>query len=495
MQVIGFLHILFDFLAFKNDVGFWKGREDLKGLSSRGIIASAMQTLIIYLYLLDSDSINSIILMTYTVSTALELWKVAKVLALRARLARNRRSGGGGGGAATADATEERSERFDEVATRTLTVALSPLVAGWALYALVSYPHRSWYSWVVSSLADAVYLFGFISMTPQLFINYKLKSVAHMPWRVMAYKAFNTFVDDAFALMVSMPTAHRVACLRDDVVFLIFLYQRRLYPVDLTRANEYGIAYERTREQLADGGTALITDLPADALSLVLYRLPLAHQIAAAASVCSGFRDAARLALVARPYSGEVVTIPGHPRPHAPIVSVAAVADGRVITCSLDAAITGRSSVQVWRDGMLEQGIPGTKGHAMAVLPGERIVTAGDPTDTMLRLWTLDGALERSFEVDHHCGDCVAALPDAMHFVAGIRNGGGEIRLYHVDGTLVHTFHIGHAASVGHPSEVWGLAVTPDGQYIISAAGDREDEDDSAPGHSSRCGASPPGAL
>ena len=139
------------------------------------------------------------------------------------------------------------------MATRTLTVALSPLVAGWALYALVSYPHRSWYSWVVSSLADAVYLFGFISMTPQLFINYKLKSVAHMPWRVMAYKAFNTFVDDAFALMVSMPTAHRVACLRDDVVFLIFLYQRRLYPVDLTRANEYGIAYERTREQLADG--------------------------------------------------------------------------------------------------------------------------------------------------------------------------------------------------------------------------------------------------
>ena len=103
--MIGFLHILFDFLAFKNDVGFWKGREDLKGLSSRGIIASALQTLVIYLYLLDSESINSIVLMTcaifgatsaqlgrssahfsdaatalplrfrYTVSTALELWK------------------------------------------------------------------------------------------------------------------------------------------------------------------------------------------------------------------------------------------------------------------------------------------------------------------------------------------------------------------------------------------------------------------------------------
>ena len=25
-------------------------------------------------------------------------------------------------------------------------------------------------------------------MTPQLFINYKLKSVAHLPWRMMTYK-------------------------------------------------------------------------------------------------------------------------------------------------------------------------------------------------------------------------------------------------------------------------------------------------------------------
>jgi hypothetical protein len=35
---------------------------------------------------------------------------------------------------------------------------------------------------------------GFISMTPQLFINYKLKSVAHMPWKTFMYKALNTFI-------------------------------------------------------------------------------------------------------------------------------------------------------------------------------------------------------------------------------------------------------------------------------------------------------------
>ncbi|KJH43570.1 tetratricopeptide repeat protein [Dictyocaulus viviparus] len=37
-----------------------------------------------------------------------------------------------------------------------------------------------------------------------------------------------------------MPTSHRVACFRDDIVFLIYLYQRYLYPVDYSRINEFG---------------------------------------------------------------------------------------------------------------------------------------------------------------------------------------------------------------------------------------------------------------
>ena len=28
---------------------------------------------------------------------------------------------------------------------------------------------------------------------------------------------------------------HRVSCFRDDVVFLIYLYQRRIYSVDMSR--------------------------------------------------------------------------------------------------------------------------------------------------------------------------------------------------------------------------------------------------------------------
>merc|ERR1719273_1622056 len=84
-------------------------------------------------------------------------------------------------------------------------------------------------------------------MTPQLFINYRLKSVAHLPWRVFMYKIFSTFIDDVFAFIIAMPLKHRLACFRDDIVFFVFLYQAYLYPVDKTRANEYGIAYEEKK--------------------------------------------------------------------------------------------------------------------------------------------------------------------------------------------------------------------------------------------------------
>lgn len=48
----------------------------------------------------------------------------------------------------------------------------------------------------------------------------------------------NTFIDDLFAFIIKMPTMHRLSCFRDDVVFLIYLYQRHVYSVDESRPRE-----------------------------------------------------------------------------------------------------------------------------------------------------------------------------------------------------------------------------------------------------------------
>lgn len=41
-----------------------------------------------------------------------------------------------------------------------------------------------------------------------------------------------------------MPTLHRMSCFRDDIVFMVFLYQRWVYRVDKSRVNEFGQRYD-----------------------------------------------------------------------------------------------------------------------------------------------------------------------------------------------------------------------------------------------------------
>ena len=111
---------------------------------------------------------------------------------------------------------------------------LYPLVIGSVTHSAFCQGHTSYYSWFISSAVYAVYTFGFIIMTPQLFINYKLKSVAHLPWKFFMYRALNTFIDDLFAFIIKMPTASFIMFSRRYCLF-IFLYQRWIYPVDMSR--------------------------------------------------------------------------------------------------------------------------------------------------------------------------------------------------------------------------------------------------------------------
>lgn len=61
-----------------------------------------------------------------------------------------------------------------------------------------------------------------------------------MPGRTMMYKFLNTFIDDLFAFTIKMPVLHRLATLRDDVIFFVYIYQAWAYKVDYTRVNEFG---------------------------------------------------------------------------------------------------------------------------------------------------------------------------------------------------------------------------------------------------------------
>ncbi|KAK6010067.1 cleft lip and palate transmembrane protein 1, partial [Ostertagia ostertagi] len=225
------IHLLFDILSFKNDISFWRSRESMVGLSSKALLWRCFSYTVIFFYLKDQNT-SLLVIVPAGISVLIEFWKLKK--AFKVTFTRRGLKFG------KHSAEEAETDAFDNEAMKYLAWLMTPLCIGGAIYSLMYVPHKSWYSWVLESMANGVYAFGFLFMLPQLFVNYKLKSVAHLPWRAFTYKAFNTFIDDLFAFIIVMPTSHRVACFRDDIVFLIYLYQRYLYPVDYTRINEFG---------------------------------------------------------------------------------------------------------------------------------------------------------------------------------------------------------------------------------------------------------------
>jgi hypothetical protein len=155
---------------------------------------------------------------------------------------------------------ESETKAFDQMAYKYLSWALFPLLGCYAVYSLIYEEQRGWYSWVLSMMYSFLLTFGFIMMTPQLFINYKLKSVAHLPWRMLTYKFINTFIDDLFAFVIRMPTMYRLGCFRDDIIFLVYLYQRWIYRVDPKRVNEYGTSGEQPTGATGEEETKALTN-------------------------------------------------------------------------------------------------------------------------------------------------------------------------------------------------------------------------------------------
>ena len=250
-QIISYVHMWFDYLAFRDEIYFYRGKQNLSGVSTSTVITRLMCSVIILLYLLDGGGTSWVVLLSLFSSCAVEGWKVWKLLkpTLTTKFPfvyiRQLESD-----------KERETAKYDAIALWYLAMFFYPLVFVWSIYSLKHYEYKSWYSWFISNLANAVYTFGFISLCPQLYVNYRLKSVAHLPWKVFMYKIFNTFVDDAFAWLIEMPLKHRLMTLRDDVVFSIFLVQVYLYRVDKTRTNEFGYSYEEEE----GGGDELIAD-------------------------------------------------------------------------------------------------------------------------------------------------------------------------------------------------------------------------------------------
>jgi Cleft lip and palate transmembrane protein 1 (CLPTM1) len=238
-MLVSLAHSVLEALAFRSDITHWKSIKNMEGVSVRSMMWSIVMQMIVFLYLFDNET-SWMITIGNGIGIAIEVWKLRKAVKIKSFGTRKLLGFIPWFELQHDDTYSSKTKEFDDEAMRYLSYVVYPCVIGYAAYSLKYERHKSWYSWVIGSLVGAVYTFGFLMMLPQVLINYRLKSVAHMPMKSFAFKFLNTIIDDMFSFIIKMPWLHRLACFRDDVVFVVYLYQMWIYPVDQTRVNEFG---------------------------------------------------------------------------------------------------------------------------------------------------------------------------------------------------------------------------------------------------------------
>ena len=276
------MHLLFEILAFHSDIEFWQSNKSLVGLSVRSLIAELVSQIVVFLYLIDADT-SLLVTLPAFIGIIIHIWKVWRATGISMvfrkqdgwipRLVCTRWEQEGHQPAealllnADNTAMSRNAESTPNIASKSETLPLSslgnnqhnlalisqeadqlassymvslflPVIIGYSIWSLVFQPHYTWYSWFINTLTACVYAFGFVFMFPQLYINHKLQSVSYLPWKVLVFRFFNTFIDDLFAFIIKMPTMHRLSVFRDDIIFIIYLWQRWKYRVDIDRPVE-----------------------------------------------------------------------------------------------------------------------------------------------------------------------------------------------------------------------------------------------------------------
>jgi hypothetical protein len=202
--VVSIVHLLFDALSFKHDVAFWRSASSLRGISVSTLTHTLVSNAVISLYLWAEGS-SLLVTLPQAANTLLCAWKLAKAAGITWSLRWWVLPVPAYDAALHASATRGAASSADAEAVRYVNLLLAPFLAGYALYSFVFHTHTGWGEWALTTAVTAVYGAGFALMTPQLYINWRLRSVAHLPWKVLGYRFVNTVIDDLFAGLIRMP--------------------------------------------------------------------------------------------------------------------------------------------------------------------------------------------------------------------------------------------------------------------------------------------------
>ena len=223
------LHTIFSYLGFSSDISYYKNLKKLDGVYTKYIFFNIFYMFITLIYILLQGA-NFIVKIELFISFVIEIWKLKKIFIISFQFSNfpyiikleYKQT----------FEQEEAKDYESEAVNMMVKYLLFPIGVIYLGYRIYYYSDNiaknNWKS-VVIFIIEYIYfllnVFGFILLTPQIYLNYKLKSVEHLPMKAMTYKFLNTIIDDLYAFAVKTPTMYRIFCFRDDVIFVIYIYQ------------------------------------------------------------------------------------------------------------------------------------------------------------------------------------------------------------------------------------------------------------------------------
>ena len=223
------LHTIFSVLEYSSDISYYKKLKRLDGVYTKYIFFNIFAMFITFVYILLKGA-NFMVKIELFISTSIEIWKLLKIFKVSfnfrnfpyiIKLDYKQKF------------DQEKSKDYETEAVnlmvKFLLIPIAFIYLGYRIYyysdTIKTLDWKSITLFVIEYIYFLLNVFGFILLTPQIYLNYKLKSVEHLPLKAMTYKFLNTIIDDLFAFAVKTPTMYRIFCFRDDVIFVIYIYQ------------------------------------------------------------------------------------------------------------------------------------------------------------------------------------------------------------------------------------------------------------------------------
>ncbi|KAI8336325.1 cleft lip and palate transmembrane protein 1-domain-containing protein [Chlamydoabsidia padenii] len=232
-------YCLFSWLAFQNDILFWKNKTSDNGVSLFGMNLQLMGHIILVLNMVNSQRTSGpsvLLLLTRCFSVIIQAWKINKILpsyrpfwiqhskhhppnaTLHSTEKDNTKEG-------LIRSNKQRWQwiRWNNIQVQSIGILGVCIACHW--YAR----SRGEDSLTLQCLSETVYMLDFLFLLPQAIKNHRLKKVEHISRRTLLYKSLNILIDTVFAIAIKVNFIHCLACIQQDILYLFIFYQCYIY--------------------------------------------------------------------------------------------------------------------------------------------------------------------------------------------------------------------------------------------------------------------------